>query len=132
MTEECNGKPVWSKQCDGVSSGGKKTNTCYIYQAKYGSASGWSLSPGKCDNAWMTTCQMFSNNDNWKCENHPKNQDGMQNFEQAGWPWEEKRWVNNWWNTVEMSCVAGNDFIEFLCHIIWGILSFFLQQNGEL
>ena len=99
MDKKCNGKPVWSKHCAGVSSG-----RCYIYEAKYLSITGWSLSPEFCTNAWMTTCQLYGNSAYWKCENHPKNNGGKHNLKNAGWPWEENRWVNNWWSNVKMSC----------------------------
>ena len=96
MAETCNKMPVWSKPCQGVSSGDIATNTCYIYQNTYDGSSYWSLSPGFCTNSWMATCQA------WKdCESHPKYQGVAKT---VIWPWDEQLWVNSWWETVKMSC----------------------------
>ena len=106
MDEECDGMPVWSKPCQGVSSGGEMTNKCYIFRETINNHAAWNLSPDFCINSWMTTCQHFTHIEKFACKNHPMTQSGMEQFDQvAGWPWEEKRWVNNWWETIEMSCI---------------------------
>ena len=111
LEQECNGMPVWSRPCEGVTSGGEITNKCYIFQKSMDMHVAWSLSPGLCTNAWMTSCQLYSHIAKYACENHPKTQLALEQFDKvAGWPWEEKRWVNNWWETVQMSCIPKSGF----------------------
>ena len=120
MSVQCNKMPVWSKACNGSKSGDVTTNMCYIYQKEYGLNKAWSLSPNFCTDDWMTSCQMYSRNEKYNCRSHPKNELGLMHFEQVGWPWEEKRWKDNynWWKTVKMTCLSeSSNSTAFIYHV---------------
>ena len=108
--------PVWSKSCNGSKSGEVTTNKCYIYQKVYGDNKAWSLSPNVCSDEWMTSCQMYSQSEKYNCRSHPENQEGLEHFEQAGWPWEEKRWIDDhhWWKTVNMTSNNCQDYVNMI------------------
>ena len=118
MTSSCNDNPVWKRS----------NEEAYIYQGSWQSSNYWELSPEFCSNSWMTSCQGFDSNPTWNCNDHPLNTEGVTDHT-LKMPWEENFWVNNWWQTVQMSCVEWADISGTFSTIYFVLTSIFIYDN---